>query len=598
MDEYVTYDDSSLRAIESPLVPENIESVTYKRKERRFISDTNYGNYASGEIVFDLKTIADDLILYRDAYVRGTVYVKSSLHATTPYLVGDGIAMRCGVQGLFDRITVEVNNQSVVNTSGAAIANRTIELLHHIPIDADDCNLHWSPDMPLPGSLPLRKLTEAVTSLSDYASAAPDLTLTGTATATADGLLFADIFSGQDAITSPYGIISFKGTFPHTAATTTGTLLLAQMKFTPFDVRSRLNLGARVGANLGALLGATPSGADIAALFALVGVVPGTGSEYEGWAQRATWFRDNSQFNAGVHAVQVQIPLRKVCDLFEKLVQPVANVYFRIRLGLASNANSSPFQVVRGLSKPDLDPSIVLGTVANGWRLYYDRVYLRPEAGKMRAKMLGGKASHFIGYRDNIVVSKYVADPGAASQTLEVITSIKGARYMYVVAQARVHPSPTGAGAGDAVSRFPALSEPLSSGLQSDVQLTNYNVLIDNKELYASSVQTDEDAYQYYREMTPFGWGLEKVGVLSFSEWRRKYRILCFDLARNNAAYDPAKAVQIQFKYELPSTNTGTDVYSDIDVTSRLNFDLYFIINYDASVTINEETQSVVSINQ
>jgi hypothetical protein len=599
MDSYATYDESSLRALAEPMVPQDIESVSYKRKDKLYINDSNNGSYSSGEITFDLRTIKDDLVLWRDAYVRGTVRVQSS---GTAYTVDDLIAFRSGVHGLFDRIRVDVNDASTVNSNGLSISNRLSELMEKTPIDADSCSTHFALDYPIAGRLPGRDVTQTVTDESTYltnrevVADLPGTVIVAGATpgAIADGEFFNTQFSGVSALVSPYGIISFNPTFVLVDGVTTRANLVANMILTPFNS----TIAGTFVVVAGAPIAAGTTGTQLATFVVLdITITTLSRSPASGLASRQGWFKESAAFAVDSFYVPVQIPLRKICDLFDKMREPISNVYFKITLTVAGASSSNPFQTVRGLAQPNLDPAVMLAPVGgNSWRLYYDKVFLRPEALKIRNKMLSSKQAHFIQYRDSKLITIAVNAPVAGSQTIELSPGIKACRYVYIMTQARVHPAPLGTVTSGA--RVKASTVSLYSGLTSDVPLTNYNLLLDNNQIYARDIASDEEAYQLYRECSPFGFDLDKVGILSFSDWRRRYRVLCFDLARNNAAFDPAKSVQIQFRYEIVASNQGGPVYSDYVLGSPIPFDMYAILSYDASATINEGTGSVVSIDQ
>ena len=107
----------------------------------------------------------------------------------------------------------------------------------------------------------------------------------------------------------------------------------------------------------------------------------------------------------------------------------------------------------------------------------------------------------------------------------------------------------------------------------SDIQLNNFNIVIDSEDFYPQNVQSDEEAYQLISECFNMGGKDKNTGsILDFQKFRTLNRFYAFDLSRQKVfESDPRKAQSIRFR-GTPSANCSILFFLSQEKKTTIDF--------------------------
>ena len=137
----------------------------------------------------------------------------------------------------------------------------------------------------------------------------------------------------------------------------------------------------------------------------------------------------------------------------------------------------------------------------------------------------------------------------------EIEPSINGVKKLYCFARAR----------------FDANQEGIET--ISNIQLKNFNIVIDSEDFYSQNVQSDEEAYQLVSECFNMGGKDKNTGaILDFSKFRSLNRFYACDLSGQKVfESDPRKAQSIRFR-GTPSVDCGIIFFLSQEKKTTIDF--------------------------
>lgn len=264
----------------------------------------------------------------------------------------------------------------------------------------------------------------------------------------------------------------------------------------------------------------------------------------EGFADRASWFKQTCAIAAGVISTVVFIPLKHIHDFFMQLDYPIINLRLQMSFLLNMYSNGSIVPALAGAVASGgtlANPVVTIGAATmpgstiqlTNCRLYYKTVKYHPEVNMQLAQKLAAGFTKMVEFR---VTDTYLPSVSETNQTGGSITRL--------VSPSTIRPVRVWllACPNTALSS----STPIAGGtirLATYVgQFTNANLLVNNSRYYNNDLVTAGDFYNILKEQFP-----ENQGLVTYSDFLTTYRLHCFDVTRlKDRLKNPNEACSLQ----------------------------------------------------